>query len=191
VRSVVGRHDLDGEWLTCTCENDEGPSTKKLVHANSVADKHVKDFARKKKSVQSNHEKAIKMIGLSQNNEVDQAQLDINLLSNVDAKAMLASCLLKQSNKIIDTAMTTEFFNKIKVADSLPLFGDFLKTPEVVKRRSSKCDMLKCSCSDAGLSEDFQIGACFTSEAKQTLGVFAKRKKKVPKTFRESCLRKM
>ena len=65
---------MDGEWFTSTCENDESPPTKKLVRVNSVADKHVKIFARAKKSMQLNHEKAIKIIDLSQNNELDQAQ---------------------------------------------------------------------------------------------------------------------
>ena len=46
------------------------------------------------------------------------------------------------------------------------------------------------SCSDTELSEDFQIGAYFTSEAKQILGVFAKRFMKVSTKFRELCLEK-
>jgi hypothetical protein len=188
--SVIYIVCADGGWFTCMCENDEGPPTKKLVHVNAVADKHVKTFARTKKSMQTNHEKVIKIIDLSQKDELDQAQLSINLLSNIDAKVMLASCLLNQPNKTVDIAMTIEFFNRINVADSMPLFGEFLKTSEVVKRRSAKYNILKCSCSDTELSEDFQIGAYFTSEAKQILGVFAKRFMKVSTKFRELCLEK-
>ena len=187
--SVIYIVGVDGSWFTCMCDNSDGAPTKKLVNVNAVADKHVKNFAKTQKSKQTNFEKVTKIIDLSQNDEHDQAQLSINMLSNLDAKVMLSACLLKKALKIVDSEMTTEFFNRINGVDScMPLFGDQLKSSEVVKRRSAKYDILNCSCSDTELNEDFQIGAYFTTEAKQILGVFAKRDMEVSKSFRDSCL---
>jgi hypothetical protein len=85
--------------------------------------------------------------------------------------------------KIVDSEMATGFFNRTNVAGSCtPLFGDQLKSSEVVKRRSVKHGILNHSHSGTELNEGLQIGACFTTEAQAILGALAKRDMNVSKS---------
>jgi hypothetical protein len=54
---------VQGEWFTCTCDNDGSLPTKKLESVNSVTAKRVNLFAKIQKSKQSNYEKVARTVG--------------------------------------------------------------------------------------------------------------------------------